>query len=89
MPNRAILFGCDFPPDKYSAICQRSDVPMLYSVYDQTDHEEMISFLKIVTEPLADKFKAEGYVTFEQIAAGKPVKIDNSFFDESRRANVG
>ena len=49
----------------------------------------MISFLKIVTEPLADKFKPEGYVTFEQIAAGKPVKIDNSFFDESRSANVG
>lgn len=89
MPNRAILFGCDFPADKYAAICERSDVPMLYSVYDQTDHDEMISFIKIVTEPLANVFKNEAYITFEQIAAEKCVTIDNSFYEESRRGNAG
>ena len=26
MPNRALLFGCDFPPDKYAALLAQRDV---------------------------------------------------------------
>ena len=85
IPCRAILFGCDFPPDKYAAVLRRAEVPSLFSVYDEIEHEEMIAFLKAVTKPLADSYKYEGYVTFEQLCAEKPLVIDNSFFEESRR----
>ena len=86
MPNQSLLFGCDFPAERYAAVCERSNVPKLYSVYDEGEHEEMIRFIKIVTEPLAKKYQVEGYVTFEKFSEGKPVIIDNSFFDESRSA---
>lgn len=84
-PFNALLFGCDFPAEKYAAVLERCTVPSLFSVYDETDHAEMIAFLKAVTEPLADAYKMPGYVTFEQLCAGKSVTIDNSFFSESRQ----
>jgi hypothetical protein len=89
MPSRSVLFGCDFPADKYDAILQRTDVPTLFSVYDEIEHDEMIAFLKAVTEPLAEEYKCEGYVTFEQLCAEKTVEIDNSFFEESRCGKPG
>jgi hypothetical protein len=84
-PIQALLFGCDFPADKYAAVLKRNTAPTLFTVYDQVDHAEMIAFLKAVTAPLAEKYKVSGYVTFEQLCAGKPLTIDNSFFEESRR----
>ncbi len=84
-PYRALLFGCDFPPDKYAAVLKRSNVPSLFSVYDEIDHPEMIAFLAAVTEPLAEEYKVDGYVTFEQLCAEKAIDIDNSLFEESRR----
>lgn len=88
VPIQVIAFGCDLPADKYEAILRRCDVPTLFSVYDETDREEMIAFLKAVTEPLAEEFKRDGYVTFEQLCAEKTVEIDNSFFEESRRGKT-
>ena len=88
MPNQVVSFGCDFPADKYEEILKRCDVATLFSVYDETDHEEMIAFLKAVTEPLAEKYKYDGYVTFEQLCAEKTIEIDNSFFEESRQGKT-
>ncbi len=88
LPNQVVSFGCDFPADKYEVILERCDVPTLFSVYDETDHEEMIAFLKAVTEPLAEKYKCDGYVTFEQLCAEKTIEIDNSFFEESRQGKT-
>jgi len=81
-----ILFGCDFPADKYAAVQKRADAPILYSVYDEMDHDAMVSFMEIVTKPVADKYKVAGYITFEELSADKVVAIDNSFFKESRAA---
>ncbi len=88
-PFNALLFGCDFPAEKYAAVLERCTVPSLFSVYDEIDHPEMLAFLKAVTEPLADIYKVPGYVTFEQLCAEKSVIIDNSFFAESREGKPG
>lgn len=84
-PYQALLFGCDFPPDKYAAVLERRDVPVLFSVYDEVDDPEMVAFLAAVTEPLEERFKTPDFVTFETLCAEKPLVIDNSFFAESRR----
>lgn len=85
IPTQVLLFGCDFPPDKYEALLADRDVPILFSVYDETDNDEMVAFLRAATEPLAEQCKVDGYVTFEQLCAEKTIKIDNSFFEESRQ----
>lgn len=83
--NQALLFGCDFPPDKYEALVNTRLVPALFSVYDETDEDEMVAFLKIATEPLEEEYKIDGYVTFEELCSEKTIKLDNSFFEESRK----
>ena len=88
IPSQVILFGCDFPADKYDAILNRRNVPTLFSVYDETDRAEMTAFLKAVTEPLAEAYRCDGYFTFEQLCAENSVEIDNSFFEESRRGKT-
>lgn len=88
-PNQALLFGCDFPVDKYAPVLERCTVPTLFTVYDEADHPEMMAFLNAVTEPLAARFNIDGHVTFEQLCAGKPLTIDNSFFEESRQGKPG
>ena len=85
MSSRALFFGCDCPAEKYRTILEQRDIPVLFSVYDEIDHPEMVAFLEAATAPLADEFKLQGYVTFEQLCAAKTIEIDNSFFDESRR----
>ena len=82
--NCVVLFGCDFPPAEYATVQARANVPMLYSVYDEGDHETMKEFLRIVTEPVADQYKLDGFTTFERLCAETTVEIDNSFFAESR-----
>lgn len=84
IPNQVILFGCDCPPDKYQTRLKNNDVPTLFSVYDEAEHDEMIRFMSIVTTSLEEAYKLDGYVTFEQLCAEKTLKIDNSFFEESR-----
>lgn len=86
LETQLILFGCDFPTDNYAAIKNRAEVPILHSVYDEMDHHAMISFMKSVTNPVADKYKVAGHTTFEELCANKVVEIDNSFFEESRAA---
>lgn len=88
IPSRALFFGCDCPPEKYEAILRARDVPVLFSVYDEMEHPELAEFLKIVTEPLADAYRHEGCVTFEQLCAEKTIEIDNAFFAESRRGSA-
>ena len=88
VPNQLVSFGCDCPTDKYEEILKRRDVPTLFSVYDETDREEMIALLNAVTEPLAPGYKRDGYVTFEQLCAAKTIEIDNSFFEESRQGKM-
>jgi len=84
MANQVILFGCDFPKDKYEEIKKNSNTPLLFSVYDQIETEEMRVFLHEVTKPLSEKYKVKGCVTFEELSSGKNIKIDNSFYEESR-----
>ena len=84
MPNQVVLFGCDFPAEKYEALIKTRDVPHLFSVYDEAEHAEMIRFLSIITESVEERYKADGYVTFEQLCSEKTIKLDNSFFEESR-----
>ncbi|MEM7468030.1 MAG: hypothetical protein AAF387_14240 [Pseudomonadota bacterium] len=88
IPSQALLFGCDFPPEKYKTLLTTRDVPKLYSVYDEADREEMIAFLNAVRDPLAENYKAEGYVTFEQLCSEKDINLDNSFFDQSRQGKL-
>lgn len=85
MSSRAVFFGCDFPAEKYAALLERRNVPTLYSVYDETDHEELVAFLKAVTEPLAEAYRFDGRVTFEELCAEKPLRIDNALFEKSRQ----
>ena len=84
MPTQVILFGCDFPQDKYVEIQKRAQAPLLFSVYDEIDSDPMISFLKAVTEPLAKVYKHSDYVTFEALSEQAEIQIDNAYFDESR-----
>ena len=82
--TQVVLFGCDFPEDKYSKVQTRTDIPILFSVYDEIDGEPMLEFLKAVTEPVADAYKHDGFTTFEALCEEKTIEIDNSFFEESR-----
>jgi hypothetical protein len=82
--TQVVLFGCDFPEDKYSKVQTRTDIPMLFSVYDEIDGEPMLEFLKAVTEPMTDAYKHDGFTTFEALCEEKTIAIDNSFFEESR-----
>jgi hypothetical protein len=84
MPNQVILFGCDFPQEKYTEVEKRADVPLLFSVYDEIDKDPMHRFLEAVREPLSDNYKYSGYVTFAGLCEQAEVQIDNSCFDESR-----
>ena len=85
IPSQVVSFRCDWPADKYEEIRKRRDVPMFFSVYDETDREEMIAFVKAVTEPLAEEYERDGYVTLDQLCAEKTITIDNSFFVKSRQ----
>jgi hypothetical protein len=85
IPNRVLLFGCDFPPGKYGALLESRDIPVLFSVYDEAENDEMVAFLSAATEPLAEQYKINEYVTFEQLCSEKTIKLDNSFYDESRQ----
>jgi hypothetical protein len=84
MPTQVILFGCDFPQDKYAEIQKRALAPILFSVYDEIDTLPMNSFLKAVTEPLSETYRYPGYVTFEALSEQAEIEIDNSYFEESR-----
>lgn len=84
MANQVVLFGCDFPPDKYAALQSRRDVPMLFSVYDELDRDPLPAMLEVWTKPVADEYRREGWTTFEQLCAETTIEIDNSFFAESR-----
>ena len=89
MATQVVLFGCDFPADKYLALQKRTDLPLLFSVYDEIDSEPMAAMLKAGTEPLADEYKHDGYTTFEALCAEKTIEIDNSFYAESRVGKPG
>tara|TARA_B100000029_G_scaffold505038_1_gene584992 strand:- start:485 stop:1189 length:705 start_codon:yes stop_codon:yes gene_type:complete len=84
MSTQVILFGCDFPKEKCQKIKTRTNIPLLFSVYDQLETEVMKKFLYEVTKPLSEAHKVEGYVTFEELCDGKDIEIDNSFYEESR-----
>jgi len=84
LTTQVILFGCDFPKDKYEQIKKRTSVALLFSVYDQLETEIMRKFLHEVTKPLSEDYKIEGYVTFDELCDGKDIEIDNSFYEESR-----
>ena len=86
---QTLLFGCDFPAEKYDALVKNRDVPALFSVYDETEHPEMIRFIQIVTQPLDEQYKIDGYITFEQLSAEKTIILDNTFFAESRQGKDG
>lgn len=87
--SRAVWFGCDFPPDKYAPLIKNRSVPAFFSPLDEMDREEIVAFMKVLTEPPAQKCGQGGCVSFEQLRAQKAVKVDNSFFEESRRGCVG
>ena len=84
MIPQVILFGCDFPRDKYALLKKRTNTPLLFSVYDEIEAEAMKNFMDAVTEPLSKETKIRGYTTFEELCDGKNIEIDNSFYEESR-----
>jgi|TARA_B110000483_G_scaffold39810_1_gene49289 hypothetical protein len=88
MPTQVILFGCDFPEDKYAELQTRAQAPLLFSVYDEIDSEPMTGFLKAVTEPLAKVYQHADYVTFEGLSEQVEIQIDNAYFDESRTGKI-
>ena len=85
IPVQVILFGCDFPPARFTAVQKRAQAPIAFSVYDEMDSAPMRQMLEAVKMPLADQYKHDGYVTFEQLCDEKTIEIDNSFYAESRR----
>ena len=85
MENQAVLFGCDIPPDRYAAIVERDDLPKVYSVYAGIDSAPVVALLDALRTPVAAQYLRDGCTTFEALCAGKTLKMDNSFFEESRR----
>ena len=84
MGNQAYLFGSDLPSDKYAALELQDNVPMVYSFEEEMDSAPVVALLAALTAPVPEKYRGGDCTTFEQLCAGKPIKIDNSFFEESR-----
>ena len=70
--------------DNYKQLKNRTNIPLLFSVYDQIETEPMKNFLNAVTEPLSEQYKQAGYTTFEALCENKKIELDNSFYEESR-----
>lgn len=84
MAPQFYLFSCDFPADKYAALPARNNIPTVVSAYDEIAGAPMVALLRAVRAPLVAQYTPNRYTTFEQLYAGRSIKIDNACFKKSR-----
>jgi hypothetical protein len=84
VPLQAVVFTCDAPEERATAIVRRSEVPVIFAVYEELEHPVLKALVSAVTEPISDIASARATTNFEKLCASKPLTIDNAFFEESR-----
>ena len=87
--TQSVLWGCDFPSDKYETRLKRDRIPKVFSPYDEVDAGPMIAFVTAISAPIAVQYRRDGVTTFEALCAGKKIFLDNSYFYESRMGKPG
>jgi hypothetical protein len=83
-PLQAVVFACDAPEERAAAIVRRSEVPVIFAVYEELEHPVLKALVSAVTEPISDIASATATTNFEKLCASKPLTINNAFFEESR-----
>jgi hypothetical protein len=84
VPLQAVVFACDAPEERAAAIVRRSEVPVIFAVYEELEHPVLKALVSAVTEPISDIASATATTNFEKLCASKPLTINNAFFEESR-----
>jgi len=84
VPLQAVVFACDAPEERAAAIVRRSEVPVIFAVYEELEHPVLKALVSAVTEPISDIASATATTNFEKLCGSKPLTIDNAFFEESR-----
>jgi len=84
IPLQAVLFACDAPEEEAAAISRRSEVPVIFAVYEELEHPVLQAIIRAITEPVSDSASAIATTNFEELCAAKPLRISNDFFEESR-----
>jgi hypothetical protein len=84
IPLQAVLFACDAPQEEAAEISRRSEVPVIFSVYDELEHPVLQAIIKAITEPVSDSVSAMATTNFEELCAAKPLTISNDLFEGSR-----
>ena len=87
--TQSVLWGSDFPSEKYKTRLKRDQIPKVFSPYDEVDAEPMIAAVTAVSAPIAEQYMHDGVTTFEALCAGKTITLDNSYFYESRMGKPG
>ena len=83
VPLQAVVFACDAPEERAAAIVRRSEVPVIFAVYEELEHPVLKAFVSAVTDPISDIASATATTNFEKLCASKPLTINNAFFEES------
>jgi len=84
VPLQAVVFACDAAEERAAAIVRRSEVPVIFDVYEELEHPVLKAFVSAVTKPISDIASATATTNFEKLCAYKPLTINNAFFEESR-----
>jgi len=84
MPTQVVLFGCDFPDDKYNERTRRDEIPKIFSVFDELDSVPVAALLAALTKSVSAGSGDENSTTFEELLVDQEIRIDGSHFDESR-----
>jgi hypothetical protein len=84
MPLQAVVNACDIPDNYAAALVRRSTVPVIFSIYEESESPTMKAFVSAATAPVSASASATGTTNFETLCAAKPLTIDNACFVESR-----
>jgi len=84
MPLQVIVNACDIPDEQAAALVRRSTVPVIFSIYEESESPAMKAFVSAATAPISANASATATTNFEILCAAKPLTIDNACFVESR-----
>ena len=74
--TQVVVFTADAPESAAEVIASQRRVPVIANVFEALEHPAIQAFVGAITAPVPDALLAPGVTSFEELCAGRTIRID-------------